>query len=258
MPAAEQYSYVFDGNAQILDHVLVTQSLAPYVSGFEWARDNADFPETMRSDGTRPERISDHDGAVAYLRATPPDVTALVRITRLPFVFNPLTRVSLSVIAVTNRGPAPIAGPIHLVFGDLGPGLRLLDAQRRHRRRSVPDAERPEVEARRDVVAAGAVRQPRARAGDVHAAGAGGRVLVLLAVGPLRPDRARPWRAGRRKLSFDATEPTVRLSESRLQRQLDLEGLRLHRAFEGVLVPAAEYRLTQPALERAGPVGGKA
>jgi hypothetical protein len=36
--------------------------------------------------------------------------------------------VSLSLLGVTNRGPAPITGPIHLVFDDLGGGLRLLDA----------------------------------------------------------------------------------------------------------------------------------
>jgi len=46
----------------------------------------------------------------------------------VPFVFNPLTRVSLSVLGVTHRGPAPIVGPIHLVFDVLAPGFRLLDA----------------------------------------------------------------------------------------------------------------------------------
>ena len=93
-----------------------------------FARGNADAPETARNLVSSSSRISDHDAVVTYLRATPPDVTAQVRITRLPFVFNPLTRVSLSVLGVTNRGPAPIAGPIHLVFDDLAPGLRLLDA----------------------------------------------------------------------------------------------------------------------------------
>ena len=31
-------------------------------------------------------------------------------------------------MGVTNRGPAQIAGPVHLVFDELGAGLRLLDA----------------------------------------------------------------------------------------------------------------------------------
>jgi hypothetical protein len=65
---------------------------------------------------------------VAYLRAAPADVTSQVQITRLPFVFNPLTKVSFGLMGVTNRGPAPIQGPVHLVFDDLGSGLTLLDA----------------------------------------------------------------------------------------------------------------------------------
>ncbi len=66
-PADQQYSFVFDGVAQELDHVLVTTRLLPFVSRFEYARNNADFPEVFRSDATRPERISDHDMVVAYL-----------------------------------------------------------------------------------------------------------------------------------------------------------------------------------------------
>lgn len=61
---AQRYSYVFNGNAQVLDHIIVSQSLA--VNEFTYARSNADFPETLRADGTRPERLSDHDVPVAY------------------------------------------------------------------------------------------------------------------------------------------------------------------------------------------------
>jgi predicted extracellular nuclease len=68
----QRYSYVFDGNAQVLDHILVSGSLRPYVIGFGYARLNADFPEIYFNDPLRPERFSDHDPAVAYfsLRAT--------------------------------------------------------------------------------------------------------------------------------------------------------------------------------------------
>lgn len=64
--AGERYSYRYDGNGQVLDHVLITQSLMNYVRGFGYARVNADFPESFRSDDTRAERFSDHDAAVAY------------------------------------------------------------------------------------------------------------------------------------------------------------------------------------------------
>jgi hypothetical protein len=65
IPAAQRYSYSFNGNAQTLDHALVTANLLARVRRFEYARCNADFPETYRSDPNRPERISDHDMPVA-------------------------------------------------------------------------------------------------------------------------------------------------------------------------------------------------
>jgi predicted extracellular nuclease len=67
-PASERYSFVFDGNAQVLDHELVTQNLLQRFEGLHYARNDADFPESFRNDPSRPERISDHDPAVAYFR----------------------------------------------------------------------------------------------------------------------------------------------------------------------------------------------
>ncbi len=65
------YSYSFDGNAQTIDHILVTSNLFPLVRRVEIAHFNADFPETLRSVAARPERISDHDVPVAYFSFTP-------------------------------------------------------------------------------------------------------------------------------------------------------------------------------------------
>jgi len=62
----QRYSYVYDGNAQVLDHVLIDEPLRKHIAGFGFVRVNADFPESMRNDDTRPERYSDHDPAVAY------------------------------------------------------------------------------------------------------------------------------------------------------------------------------------------------
>lgn len=72
--ARQRYSYSFDGNAQVLDHIIVTQTLKNHINGFGYARINADQPEIFRNDDTRPERFSDHDPAVAYF--TFDDVTA--------------------------------------------------------------------------------------------------------------------------------------------------------------------------------------
>ena len=62
----QRYSYNYDGNGQVLDHMIVTANLVPYVGGFGYARVNADFPESYRSDAARPERYSDHDAAIGY------------------------------------------------------------------------------------------------------------------------------------------------------------------------------------------------
>ncbi|MBZ5504101.1 MAG: lamin tail domain-containing protein [Acidobacteriia bacterium] len=85
LPHDQQYSFVFNGSAQVLDHVVVNPGLLSKLSRFAIARNDADFPEVFRSDPNRPERISDHDMPVAYFtlpEATPPvlhlpaDITA--------------------------------------------------------------------------------------------------------------------------------------------------------------------------------------
>lgn len=71
---AQRYSFVFDGNAQVLDHVLVTGNLHERLTRFFFARNNADFAEIYRSDAARPERYSDHDHPVAYFALPPINV----------------------------------------------------------------------------------------------------------------------------------------------------------------------------------------
>ncbi|GHA86054.1 lamin tail domain-containing protein [Cognatilysobacter bugurensis] len=66
-PAHERYSFVFGGNAQTLDHVLVNEALivATREITLDHARINADFPEINRNDATSPSRLADHDPVVA-------------------------------------------------------------------------------------------------------------------------------------------------------------------------------------------------
>lgn len=65
LPAAQRYSFIFDGNAQAIDHVLVNDQARRRFSRMAYARLDADFPESFRNDVTRPERLSDHDAAIA-------------------------------------------------------------------------------------------------------------------------------------------------------------------------------------------------
>jgi predicted extracellular nuclease len=64
----ERYSFMFGGNAQSLDHVLIN---APMVSStvtrrLDHARISSDFNESARSDNSTAVRLSDHDPLVAY------------------------------------------------------------------------------------------------------------------------------------------------------------------------------------------------
>ena len=68
LPADQQYTFVFEGTPQALDHMLVNTTAASLVRRYAIARNNSDFPEgpLFESDVTRPERNSDHDMPVAY------------------------------------------------------------------------------------------------------------------------------------------------------------------------------------------------
>ncbi len=126
--ADQRYSYVFNGNAQALDQVLVNAAMAPLVTRAEYGRMNADFPEAMRNDVTRPERISDHDAAVIYVRLPAAvDVTDRVTFEISGLTFNRSTLLYDAKVTVTNRGAA-IDGPVVLVLRELTEGVTLANA----------------------------------------------------------------------------------------------------------------------------------
>lgn len=73
LPAEQQYSYVFDGSAQVLDHMLTSQALHP--TGLQYGRGNSDAAEILLDDDATPLRSSDHDGLVLFLDVAPPAIT---------------------------------------------------------------------------------------------------------------------------------------------------------------------------------------
>ncbi len=62
LPAAERYSYVFSGNSQVLDHLMVSPPLMSALTGFDVVHANAEFSN----------RASDHDPAVARFNLAAP------------------------------------------------------------------------------------------------------------------------------------------------------------------------------------------
>ncbi|HYX42094.1 MAG TPA: hypothetical protein VE821_10375, partial [Pyrinomonadaceae bacterium] len=79
LPALQKYSYSFDGNAQVLDHVLVNPNALMSLNRFAYARNDADFPVKYYEDGTRPERETDHDMPVAFFSLGSPLVISEFR-----------------------------------------------------------------------------------------------------------------------------------------------------------------------------------
>ncbi|HBY61999.1 MAG TPA: nuclease, partial [Solibacterales bacterium] len=90
VPAAQRYSYSFNGDAQVLDHVLVTQSLASRSPALTYARINADLPETLRTLATTPQRMSDHDPGRLTLSLPTAAAVSGATITRSGMTFNPI------------------------------------------------------------------------------------------------------------------------------------------------------------------------
>ena len=67
LPPSERYSFVFQGNAEMLDHCLANELQNFKVVNLAFARGNSDQPESLAGNNQIPNRVSDHDGFVVYL-----------------------------------------------------------------------------------------------------------------------------------------------------------------------------------------------
>ena len=68
LPADQRYSYIFEGNAQMIDHCLSTDLSDFVIEDFQFARGNADNSWIYTNSANVLERSSDHDGFVLFLR----------------------------------------------------------------------------------------------------------------------------------------------------------------------------------------------
>lgn len=68
LPETERYSFIFEGNAQMIDHCLSTELEDFIYEDFQFARGNADNSWIYTNSADILERSSDHDGFVLYLR----------------------------------------------------------------------------------------------------------------------------------------------------------------------------------------------
>ena len=98
LPLSQQYTFIFEGTPQALDHVIVNTVANSRRTRIAIARNNVDFPEVpaalYETNTTRPERNSDHDMPVAYFSLNGPQPVGSVLISEFRL-----------------RGPAPSAPP---------------------------------------------------------------------------------------------------------------------------------------------------
>lgn len=128
LPQEERYTFVFDGNAQVLDHVLVNSAAAPFVRDVAVARGNADAPEVARNDASSAFRLSDHDVLAAYFGAPPTELTEQAWLLPAGIHGDPRSGLYEGWVVVQNRSRATLAGPLHLGFDQLTSGVTLVDA----------------------------------------------------------------------------------------------------------------------------------
>ena len=104
LPAADRYSFIFEGTPQAIDHVLVNTVASGLVTRFAIAHTNADFPALFGGDATRPERYSDHDVPMAYF-AFPPSADVSVTATGGPTLPVQTGGLFSYTVTVSNAGP---------------------------------------------------------------------------------------------------------------------------------------------------------
>lgn len=125
---ASLYSYSFSGTAQTIDHVLLNSKMNSRLRQIVYARNDADFPEgpTYRNNTSRPERVTDHDMPVVYLRL-PVEVTSRTKVNASAVALNRATGRYNGTISVTNTGAAALSGPVYVFFKNLPAGVTLPD-----------------------------------------------------------------------------------------------------------------------------------
>jgi endonuclease/exonuclease/phosphatase family metal-dependent hydrolase len=110
LPADEQYSFIFDGSAQVLDHALVNLAVAEFVTGFGYGRGNADAADGRIDDPATPLRSSDHDGLAAFFQAGPGDADGDGVLDDVDFCADTVTPESVPTVSLGNNRYALVDG----------------------------------------------------------------------------------------------------------------------------------------------------
>ncbi|MFL6414757.1 MAG: lamin tail domain-containing protein [Bryobacteraceae bacterium] len=118
IPSTERYSYTFSGSAQAIDHVIVNSNMLSRATKFSYARIDADFPDSLRNDPTRPERVSDHDPVEAIF-SLPLVVSTKVSVQTVGLAYNDNTHRYTGTLVLSNTSTVALRGPIYVGITNL-------------------------------------------------------------------------------------------------------------------------------------------
>ena len=123
LPEDERYTYVFEGNSQVLDHILVSGSLMTAVE-YDIVHTNAEFAA----------QTSDHEPEVArlYLPPLATEVTKGIKAKSSKLEFDRKAKLWRGTITLTNVGKTAIDGPLQVVLDDLDDDAILVNAAGTH------------------------------------------------------------------------------------------------------------------------------
>lgn len=114
LPANERYTYVFEGNSQVLDHILVANSLAG-LTEYDVVHVNSEYSA----------QTSDHEPEVSRIKLGQTEYTAQIAALSSPLVLNRATGLYSGSISITNQTGPSIAGPLIVSLAGLPASVTL-------------------------------------------------------------------------------------------------------------------------------------
>lgn len=118
LPESERYTYVFEGNSQALDHILVSDALLSYVNEYDVVHINAEFAD----------QASDHDPELAYLQLplAGTEVSSQFSVYKSGLSYNRNTGLYSGTVKLT--ATSSVSGPLIVRLGGLPTGVTLANA----------------------------------------------------------------------------------------------------------------------------------
>ena len=109
VPAAERYTFIFEGNSQVLDHMLLNAPMEALRRDQAIAHFNADYPSAFGSNASITLRSSDHDPLVAYFCTdlTAPTLSVSISPDRLWPPNHKYVTVQAAMTVADDRDPSP-------------------------------------------------------------------------------------------------------------------------------------------------------